>query len=40
MAPLAFFDATPIGQVLNKFSKDVGYMDDTLPMVKKEERND
>ena len=29
---MLFFDSNPIGRVLNKFSKDTGYMDDLLPM--------
>eukprot|EP00041_Stephanoeca_diplocostata_P041742 m.8681 g.8681 ORF g.8681 m.8681 type:complete len:1381 (+) comp6678_c0_seq2:190-4332(+) len=28
---IGFFDATPIGQILNRFSKDLGYVDDLLP---------
>ena len=32
-APVSFFDANPIGRVLNIFSKDVGYTDDTLPYI-------
>lgn len=30
-APLLFFDKTPIGRVLNLFSKDVDALDVTLP---------
>ena len=30
-APILFFDINPIGRVLNRFSKDVGYLDDLLP---------
>jgi ATP-binding cassette subfamily C (CFTR/MRP) protein 4 len=32
-APLAWFDANPSGRVLNRFSKDVGVIDDALPLV-------
>jgi ABC-type multidrug transport system, ATPase and permease components len=30
--PIAFFDVTPIGRVMNRFSKDVDIMDNVLPM--------
>eukprot|EP01061_Rhynchopus_euleeides_P034018 TRINITY_DN576_c0_g2_i2.p1 TRINITY_DN576_c0_g2~~TRINITY_DN576_c0_g2_i2.p1 ORF type:complete len:1346 (+),score=493.74 TRINITY_DN576_c0_g2_i2:2-4039(+) len=32
-SPCQFFDANPTGRVLNRFSKDVGQMDDLLPWI-------
>lgn len=32
-APLQFFDSTPIGRVISRFSKDVEVMDSQLPAI-------
>ncbi|XP_043928932.1 ATP-binding cassette sub-family C member 4 isoform X2 [Protopterus annectens] len=31
-APVLFFDKNPIGRILNRFSKDIGHLDDLLPL--------
>ncbi|KAF6112505.1 ATP binding cassette subfamily C member 10 [Phyllostomus discolor] len=33
MAPVTFFDSTPMGRVLNRFSSDVACVDDSLPFI-------
>ena len=32
-APVLFFDSNPVGRIMNRFSKDVGYLDEVLPKI-------
>lgn len=32
-APILFFDTNPVGRILNRFSKDIGNLDDRLPAI-------